>query len=40
MIQLNVESQQMPTREFIQKEIQRLKGAGQDDIRHKYLASA
>lgn len=28
----------MPTREFIQKEIQRLKGAGQDDIRHKYLA--
>ena len=38
MIQLNVESQQMPTREFIQKEIQRLKGAGQDDIRHKYLA--
>jgi len=27
----------MPTREFIQKEIQRLKGAGQDDIRHKYL---
>lgn len=28
----------MPTREHIQAEIQRLKGAGQDDIRHKYLA--
>ena len=28
----------MPTREHIQKEIERLKGAGQDDIRHKYLA--
>lgn len=28
----------MPTREHIQNEIQRQKGAGQDDVRHKYLA--
>lgn len=28
----------MPTRDYIQTEIQRLKGAGQDDVRHKYLA--
>jgi hypothetical protein len=28
----------MPTREYIQNEIQRLKGVGQDAIRHKYLA--
>lgn len=27
----------MPTREYIQKEIQELKGAGQDSVRHKYL---
>jgi ClpP class serine protease len=27
----------MPTRDHIQAEIHRLKGAGQDDIRHKYL---
>jgi hypothetical protein len=28
----------MPTRNYIQTDIRRLKGAGQDDIRHKYLA--
>lgn len=28
----------MPTRDHIQNEIQRLKGAGQDEVRHKYLA--
>lgn len=28
----------MPTREHIHHEIQRLKGSGQDDVRHKYLA--
>jgi hypothetical protein len=27
----------MPTRDHIQAEIHRLKGAGQDDIRHKYI---
>lgn len=29
----------MPTRDHIQKEIDILKNAGQDSVRHKYLAS-